>query len=124
MPIIAAKRGNPIDVAAISPPMLFGHGIVASVYLDAGHDCIFTSANERETAHSDASLHYAGNALDYRTNHIQRGAAPDVRRQVLQSFLLRVQSALPPGFDVVLEAFGADNEHLHVEWQPKRSDYR
>ena len=71
-------------------------------------ECTITSANDSK--HSEKSLHYNGCALDFRT----KDYAGD--KQALRD---RIKAALGPDFDVVLEALGEDNEHIHVEYDPK-----
>ena len=69
-----------------------------------------TSANDH--SHSETSLHYAGQALDYRTRHIPfDGTASKIGIAGL------INTALPDDFDCVVES-----DHLHHEWQPKRSN--
>jgi hypothetical protein len=71
-------------------------------------DTVITSANDSQ--HMAESLHYRGAALDFRTKHTGRSKAiADAVQKVLA----------PLGFDVLLEDAGGENEHLHVEYDPK-----
>jgi len=94
----------------LTPQMVMGALIVKSVYqkLDPGCSCTVTSANDSK--HSDKSLHYTGNALDFRTHDFTANKLYLVQE---------VKGSLGIHFDVVLEGVGTPNEHLHVEYQPK-----
>jgi hypothetical protein len=91
--------------------MLMGHSVVQSTIDEMEYDCIITSACDG--THSPTSLHYSGNAIDYRTKHL-----PDTHKMLLEG---RIQSRIGKDFDVILEDMGNDNEHLHVEYQPKKA---
>lgn len=101
---ISIKPG--VRIQGISPEMSLGHTIVASIYLDEGHVCTITSA--LEGVHSRASIHYTGNALDYRTRDVSAGDMAVLTE--------RIRVSLGEDFDVILE-----RNHLHVEFQPKTS---
>ena len=94
----------------LTPQMVMGALIVKSVYqkLDPACSCTVTSANDSK--HGDKSLHYEGNALDFRTHDFTANKLYLVQE---------VKSSLGIHFDVVLEGVGTANEHLHVEYQPK-----
>ena len=69
-------------------------------------ECVVTSLND--STHSRTSLHYAGCAVDLRNRNIperQRGA-------ILQDLRARLGAE----YDVVDE-----ENHVHVEWQPKHA---
>lgn len=87
--------------------MVLAAVVVASVYHDHNYECVITSATEG--SHSIGSLHYSGEALDFRTNHIPL-------KVVLDQMVTDIKLALGGDFDVVLE-----QDHLHVEFQPKVS---
>lgn len=65
---------------------------------------VVTSVNDG--IHKDGSYHYKGRAFDIRTRHT--GMARTFE-QALKKELGHL------GFDVVLEDFGGENEHIHVE---------
>ena len=99
-----------VKLAHLSPQMALGAAIVAAVYSRFGVECVVTSANDSK--HSQRSKHYVGDALDFRTKQ----ATLDGREEDLRE---EVKAALGDDFDVVLEDVGTDNEHLHVEYDPK-----
>ena len=92
--------------------------IVDQVFEQHGlDDCLVNSAND--SGHSEASLHYAGAALDFDTHD----GPPSKRGSKFPSsvdiddVVRDIKSRLPTGFDVVFH-----NTHLHIEWQLKRTE--
>lgn len=69
-----------------------------------GREAIITAGTDGK--HSDNSLHYSGNAMDFRTR--------DMKPMLRQIYRDKVADLLGNDFDVVLEA-----THLHVEYDPK-----
>lgn len=90
---------------SLAPQMVLAAVIVRECY--APQQCTITSAND--STHSAKSLHYTGDALDFRT-HGYVGNKHEL--------VARIKDALGPEFDVLLEGEGTDNEHVHVEFQP------
>lgn len=99
-----------VRLSKLTPQMVLAAIIIGDVYhsLDQSCSCTITSCNDSK--HSDDSLHYDGNAIDTRT-HDFNGDKDRLR--------MEVKAALGNDFDVVLEAVGTPNEHLHTEYQPK-----
>lgn len=93
-----------VRLQGINPVMVIADAVVASCFEHAGAYCMITSCTDGP--HSDQSLHYAGLALDYRTNHITPALAEGVAHLA--------RERLGDGFDVVLE-----QTHIHVEYDPK-----
>lgn len=110
--MIALKPG--VRLLGLSPQMVFAHTVVTSLWQDTGRrEIIITSGTEG--AHTDTprpSGHYAGNALDYRTKGLGRESLELLQRELA--------NALGPDFLVIVEDVGGENEHLHVEWRPRR----
>lgn len=102
------KRG--VKLHKLSPQMALATQVVASVFADFGVPCVMTSANDSQ--HSPNSKHYEGNAGDYRTKYQELNGKE-------WALAAEVKDRLGPDFDVVMEAIGTDNEHLHVEYDPK-----
>lgn len=98
-----------VNLKDLAPQMALGYCIVAGVYARLNCVCTITSGND--STHKEGSLHYVGEALDFRTH--------TVSRQVLDELVAGVKEALGDNFDVVLESRGLPNEHLHVEYDPK-----
>jgi hypothetical protein len=75
----------------------------------ANRDCIVTAGRNgkhRGRGHKKGSRHYHGEAVDLRTNDLERDVA-DTCCEEIQMRLL--------GYHVVLEAADTPNEHIHVE---------
>lgn len=99
-----------VNLDGLKPQTVVGMMVVMSVYAANNIDCIITSCND--STHMNKSLHYLGRAFDVRTKNIpSMSLKTDIRD--------RCKGSLGPQFDVVLESVGLDNEHLHVEWDPK-----
>lgn len=97
-------EGN-VRLTGLRPEMLVGLTAVASCFAELELDCIVTSALDGR--HMNKSLHYAGQALDFRTRHV----APDDLPKLTNDVVRALGSA---EFDVV-----GERDHLHVEFQPE-----
>lgn len=105
--MIQLKAG--VKLTDMKPQMVLAATIVDCIYRKYVYEiCVITSAND--STHSEKSLHYSGNALDFRTKTIGPLKA---------TIVAEIKAALGPDFDVILEGLGTDNEHLHVEYDPK-----
>lgn len=82
--------------------------IADAVWDQDGDDLTITSCND--SYHSHTSLHYAGAAIDVRTRDI---LSPEIK-------VAELQDALGKDFDVIYESEGTANEHIHIEYQPRR----
>jgi hypothetical protein len=89
----------------LKPQMVLAALRVDEVCKAMGVDCWITSGND--LTHSTNSLHYSGNAFDFRTR--------DLPLELRPSFASKVKAALGREFDVVLE-----RDHLHVEYEGPR----
>lgn len=109
-----------VRLAGLVPQMVLASFIVDGVLQTMGVVlCIITSANDGK--HSETSLHHgkAGKytdglcrACDYRTKYL----GLDTREVELRD---KVKAALGQDFDIAMEDVGGENEHLHVEYDPK-----
>lgn len=88
----------------------------------AQHDteCLVNSCNDGR--HGETSLHYAGYAFDLDThdtdNDGNRYCKFPISGQELADI---IRSCLPPDYDVIFEG-APGNEHIHIEYQPKRGN--
>lgn len=98
-----------VRVRGIRCELLTGLLVLDAAYRRNGVEMTVTSVTDG--THSLASLHYAGQAADIRTN--------DVDDAVVDAIALQARRDLPLDFDLLLEARGTPNEHLHLEYQPK-----
>lgn len=76
-----------------------------------GKNCVITSANDGQ--HSDRSLHYTNKAIDCRSKHLVQNEKDTLLRQM--------RAGLGKDYDVILEDIDKDNEHYHIEFDPKES---
>jgi hypothetical protein len=91
-------------VHGIRPEIVLAAMVVHAIYQANGLDVVITSGIEGK--HSFGSFHYAGAAMDFRTNHVPAEKLPGL--------VQKITAALGPDFDVLREV-----DHLHVEFQPK-----
>jgi len=84
--------------------------ILEEIWLEhaEGAELVITSAND--STHSSKSLHYHDLALDLRSKNV----TTPIKLKLLEAMKARLA-----GFDVILEAFGKENEHFHLEYDPK-----
>lgn len=90
---------------------MFAALAVNDIFSKAGYPCIITSCNDG--THSPNSLHYSDSAFDFRSKQISSTAEKE-------NILNLVKEALTVDFDVLLEDSGTDNEHFHLEYDPKK----
>ena len=70
-----------------------------------------TVTSLKDGKHSANSLHYSGLAVDIRSKHLTQEESRKV--------FFALKNDLGPDYDVLLENEGKENEHLHVEYDPK-----
>ena len=101
-----------VKLTDLSPQMGLGAVVVAFIYLRRGAVCTITSGNDGTHIPKSGRLsrHGLGNACDFRT----KDYAGDKH-----ALAAEIKVALGADFDVEFEHEGADNEHLHVEYDPK-----
>lgn len=99
-----------VDLRGLQPQMALAYTIACAVYAKVGgYECVITSASDG--VHGPNSLHYKGLALDLRTKHVD----DDSKVMLLHT----LKAAMGAQFDVILESIGEENEHAHLEFQPK-----
>lgn len=104
-------KDNSVCMTGATPELLFGLNVADKVYADLGVEMIITSGNDGK--HSLTSLHYSGNAADLRSKNIPGNPAKVAKE---------IKARLNIDYDVILESRGKPNEHIHLEWQPRRRD--
>lgn len=109
--MIVLKAG--VRLRGLRPEVVMAALVVAGVYEKYGFSCTITSAVDGR--HMDGSEHYTGLALDFRLNDLS-GIPPRTRPMIAAD----VRAALGEDFDVIHEGAGTENEHLHIEFDPKR----
>ena len=99
-----------VKLTDLQPQVVLAMMVTEEVFAEFGVPLVVTSCNDGK--HSDASLHYHGAAFDARTKY------PELNGRELE-LRAALKEALGPDFDVVMEAIGTENEHAHVEHDPK-----
>ena len=93
------------SINGISVEILFAIMVVQSHFAQVGAKyCIITSA--KDGVHGKNSLHYTGDAVDFRTRTLDAAT--------VEAIAEAVREALGRHYDVVVEP-----THLHVEFQPR-----
>jgi len=95
----------------LKPQTVLALVVCNEVYRDHGEQMTVTSVNDG--MHMTGSLHDDGKAFDLRTKSID---SDKTKRSIVNKITHRLARL---GFDVVFEAVGDPNEHLHVEYDPK-----
>lgn len=95
-----------VKVEGLAPEMVLGIMVASSVYANHGYRMVITSITDG--THSYTSLHYIGHAVDLRIREIPSDD--------LESIVGDMKRSLTNDYDVVLE-----KDHIHLEYQPKRS---
>lgn len=98
-----------VDLRGMHPVWGIAFPLIMKIFNDAGYNCVITSANDSK--HGVNSLHYKGAALDLRSKHVR----VNDKHKILQD----MRAALGTQFDCLLESAGGNNEHYHVEFDPK-----
>lgn len=85
--------------------LILGIVIADQVFLEFGIDCVITSLNDKK--HSRTSLHYADQAVDFRSWTLPPTInGHDVAREI--------QARCGKHYDVLFEG-----DHFHLEFQPR-----
>lgn len=92
------------SLAKLTPQMALAAYMVDSLSYRLGIACTITSGSD--STHKDGSLHYTGNALDFRSR--------DIPPQKMVMLIHKIRASLGADFDVVEE-----KDHLHIEYDPK-----
>lgn len=102
-------KSNHVNLAGLSPQIVLALFIAEQVYQTFGREITITSLND--SVHSETSLHYAGQAVDLRTQNPINGMKYfDDPLEVVR----RIKSRLNQDFDVMYEG-----DHIHIEYQPR-----
>lgn len=103
----------------IVPELVLALVVVDQVLATNGVNTVITSLNDGR--HSETSLHYCRSgkhtdrkcrAADIRSKYpVLNGREGEIRDEI--------KRRLGAHYDVLIEAVGTDNEHFHVEYDPK-----
>ena len=94
-----------VRITGLRPEIILAIVAAERAYAEIGCELMLTSGIEG--SHGRGSLHFAGCAVDLRTQNVPAGK--------LQPLVESIRAALGADFDVVLES-----THLHAEFQPKQ----
>lgn len=98
-----------VIVKGIQPETVLGYIIVQGIFFRYKLTCTITSALDGK--HGANSLHPKGYALDFRSKHLRPLTKKDIETVC--------KKALGKDYFFFLEAEGTDNEHFHMEYDPK-----
>ncbi len=98
-----------VKIKGIQPEIVVAMLIIDGVFNSYKKECVITVGTDGK--HMKGSLHYPGYAIDVRSKHLTA--------ELKQSILSDMKAALGRDFDVILENLGKDQEHYHVEFDPK-----
>lgn len=104
MPI---KQG--VRIEGIQPELLLGHNEVQEIFRKYKTPLVITSVVDG--VHMTGSLHYDGQAIDYRSKNIPT-------TELKQAILRECREVLGENYDFILESLGKPNEHFHLEFDP------
>lgn len=113
--MIKIKDG--VKLKFVVPQMAIALSVVDGILNQFTPNTIITSAND--LTHMKGSLHYAGQAFDFRTHDIVLLSKYRDRTEMLEDLKRTVKENLGGEFDVLIEDASGPNEHMHVEWDPK-----
>jgi len=94
-----------VSINGIRPELILGVMVVAREFERRNLDVVITSGTDG--THSRTSLHYAGQAVDFRTRH--------ATQQQIDEIVTEVNEAIGEHFDCI-----AEQTHIHLEYQPTR----
>lgn len=110
----AGPHDEPVTAEGIVWQVWHAIAVATRILAEHGLYCMVTSLNDER--HRAGSKHYSGEAVDLRSHHIPAALEDRVLEQL--------RAALGRDYDVILEARGTPNEHIHCEFDPKPNPAR
>lgn len=99
---------------ALHPALILAMLIVDDVYRQTPYGtAVITSLGDGK--HMEGSYHAQGRAMDIRTRNITEARGPKETQRLIGV----IKENLGAAYDVVLEDLGGENEHVHIEYDPK-----
>ena len=94
----------------LRPEMDLAVQVINDCFAHWGYDCVITEITGSK--HGRGSLHYVGQAIDFRVNNIH-----GIDREKI---VAKIKENLNDQYDVILEEYSnSANDHIHCEFQPK-----
>lgn len=98
----------------LHPALLLALMVIDDVYRQTPYGAaIITSLGDGK--HMEGSLHARGRAADIRSRNITEGRGVNETKRIFGV----IKDTLGPSYDCLLEDLGGENEHIHVEYDPK-----
>ena len=101
-----------VKITGVRPEIMLGLLVCECALLKRGHEVIVTELVGG--THSRTSLHPVGLAVDFRSKHID---SIEEKYDLLDI----MKDSLGEKYDLLLENAGGQEEHFHLEYQPKFS---
>lgn len=98
-----------VKISKLQPQILLAWMIWCDLCRQHNMSAVISAGEDGK--HQTSSKHYIGQALDFRTKHLG-----STLRDALVSDL---KQAAGENYDIVVEDVGGDNEHGHMEYDPK-----
>jgi hypothetical protein len=102
-----------VKVTNLTPQILLALVVAEGLYrayIPYNYHITVTSCDDGD--HGEDTWHGEGRAVDIRTKDLPASVN---KKQLTQA----IKDALP-GYDVLFEYEGTENEHIHIEWDPDR----
>lgn len=108
IPFLQLKAGVELDARHLDPEIVRIVNVARATAPELRDDTVWiTSAAEKSPGRLEYSLHYEGEALDFRVRNVIGG------EPVAREWADKIQFALGDDYDVVFE-----RTHIHVEYDP------
>lgn len=107
------KQGCEVEV--LTSGLLLGLLGLAHIMETTCNAKVLTITSVNDGVHKTGSLHYSGNAVDIRSKVFP----PELVAKAVSLFR---SSPDGPRYDLLFEAPGTPNEHLHLEFDPKHEN--
>jgi hypothetical protein len=104
------KKGIAIDNLCVQ--LLLSIIVINDLFKELKKDCVITACTNG--THSYSSLHWCGRAVDIRSKVF--GESDEKKKIVI---IVREKLGSLKDYDFILENLNLENEHFHLEWQPK-----
>lgn len=115
------KQDKNLSLQGLSPQILLGMIIVKGVFDHAEVDLVITCGSNGK--HGPGTLHKLPDgtchAVDIRTKHIQRAVLPSLIEECKKALGINKIMGIKQ-YDLILEALGTSNEHIHLEYDPAK----